>query len=84
MPYYLAQLYWYSYQFSRRVRHYQFSSKELSAHLDVSRGCEALFSEAVEDYCFLKSLQGVAVIPSFCEMKCEPVFKPLQGNPAFF
>ena len=23
-------------------------------------------------------------IPSFCEMKDEPEFKPLQGNPAFF
>ena len=25
-----------------------------------------------------------SVIPSFCEMKYEPAFKPLQGNPAFF
>ena len=27
---------------------------------------------------------GVSVIPSSCEMKYEPAFKPLQGNPAFF
>ena len=25
-----------------------------------------------------------SVIPSSCEMKYEPAFKPLQGNPAFF
>ena len=27
---------------------------------------------------------GYSVIPSSCEMKYEPAFKPLQGNPAFF
>ena len=27
---------------------------------------------------------GDSDIPSFCEMKDEPAFKPLQGNPAFF
>ena len=27
---------------------------------------------------------GDSVIPSSCEMKYEPAFKPLQGNPAFF
>ena len=25
-----------------------------------------------------------SVIPSSCEMKYKPAFKPLQGNPAFF
>ena len=25
-----------------------------------------------------------SVIPSFCELKYEPAFKPLQGTPAFF
>ena len=25
-----------------------------------------------------------SVIPSSCEVKYEPEFKPLQGNPAFF
>ena len=28
--------------------------------------------------------RGDSDIPSFCEMKDEPAFKPLQGNPAFF
>ena len=27
---------------------------------------------------------GDSVIPSYCEMKYEPAFKPLQGKPAFF
>ena len=27
---------------------------------------------------------GDSVSPSSCEMKYEPAFKPLQGNPAFF
>ena len=27
---------------------------------------------------------GNLVIPSSCEMKYEPAFKPLQGNPPFF
>ena len=27
---------------------------------------------------------GDSDIPSFCDMKHEPKFKPLQGNPAFF
>ena len=27
---------------------------------------------------------GDSDIPSSCEMKDEPVFKPLQGNPTFF
>ena len=27
---------------------------------------------------------GDSVIPSSCEMKYEPAFKPVQGNPAFF
>ena len=33
---------------------------------------------------FSRVSTGDAVIPSFCEMKYEAVFKPLQGNPAFF
>ena len=32
---------------------------------------------------FSRVSTGVSVIPSSCEMKYEPAFKPLQGNPAF-
>ena len=33
---------------------------------------------------FCRDSTGDSVIPSSCEMKYEPAFKPLQGNPAFF
>ena len=32
---------------------------------------------------FSKVSTGDSVIPSSCEMKDEPAFKPMQGNPAF-
>ena len=33
---------------------------------------------------FSKASTGVSDIPSSCEMKDEPAFKPLQGKPVFF
>ena len=33
---------------------------------------------------FSRVSTGDSVIPSSCEMKYGPAFKPLQGNPAFF
>ena len=33
---------------------------------------------------FSRVSTGDSVIPSSCEMKYEPAFKPLQGKPAFF
>ena len=33
---------------------------------------------------FSRVSTGDSVIPSSCEMKYEPAFKPLQGHPAFF
>ena len=33
---------------------------------------------------FSRVSTGDPVIPSSCEMKYEPAFKPLQGHPAFF
>ena len=33
---------------------------------------------------FSRVYTGDAVIPSSCEMKYEPEFKPMQENPAFF
>ena len=33
---------------------------------------------------FSRVSTGDSVIPSCCEMKYEPAFKPLQGNPAYF
>ena len=33
---------------------------------------------------FSRVSTGASDMPSSCEMKDEPEFKPLQGNPAFF
>ena len=33
---------------------------------------------------FFRVSTGESVIPSSCDLKHEPKFKPLQGNPAFF
>ena len=33
---------------------------------------------------FSRVSTGDSLIPSSCEMKYAPAFKPLQGNPAFF
>ena len=33
---------------------------------------------------FFRVYTGDSDIPSSCDMKDEPEFKPLQGNPAFF
>ena len=33
---------------------------------------------------FFRVYTGDSDIPSSCDMKHEPKFKPLQGNPAFF
>ena len=33
---------------------------------------------------FYRVSKGDSDMPSSCEMKDEPAFKPLQGNPAFF
>ena len=33
---------------------------------------------------FSRISTGDSVIPSSCEMKYDPAFKPLHGNPAFF
>ena len=33
---------------------------------------------------FFRVSTGDTVIPSYCEMKYEPAFKPLPGNLAFF
>ena len=33
---------------------------------------------------FSRVSTGVPDVPSSCEMKDEPAFKPLEGNPSFF
>ena len=56
-----------------------------SAHLsmcqnDVRPSVQKMWRTIV----FSRVSTGDSVIPSSCEMKYEPAFKPLQGNPAFF
>ena len=53
----------------------------------ASRGvkrCEAPCRDEAGNYGFLYGLHRGSDIPSSCEMKHEPEFKTLQGNPAFF
>ena len=61
-----------------------FWSNELSAPLDVSKGCEALCPEEFENYGFSWVSTGFSDIPSTCEMKDDPAFKALQGKLAVF
>ena len=56
-----------------------------SAHLSM---CQKDVRPSVQKWwrimAFSRVSTGDSVIPSSCEMKYEPAFKPLQGNPAFF
>ena len=56
-----------------------------SAHLSM---CQKDVRPSVQKWwrtmAFSRVSTGGSVIPSSCEMKYEPAFKPLQGNPAFF
>ena len=48
--------------------------RDMSPPVEMRRGPRAISRVSTGD----------SDIPSSCEMKCEPVFKPLQGNLAFF
>ena len=56
-----------------------------SAHISM---CQKDVIPSVQKRCrtmaFSRVSTGDSVIPSSCEMKYEPAFMPLQGNPAFF
>ena len=56
-----------------------------SAHLSI---CQKDVRSSVQNkwrtMAFSRVSTGDSFIPSSCEMKYEPAFKPLQGNPAFF
>ena len=56
-----------------------------SAHLSV---CQKDVRPSVQKkwrtMAFSRVSTGDSVIPSSCELKYEPAFKPLQGNPDFF
>ena len=56
-----------------------------SAHLSMSqKDVRPSVQKRWRTMAFSRFSTGVLVIPTSCEMKYEPAFKPLQGNPAFF
>ena len=56
-----------------------------SAHLSMcQKDVRASFQERWSTMAFSRVSTGDSDIPSSCEMKDEPTFKALQGNPAFF
>ena len=57
---------------------------EFRVPLEGSKGCEAPRPDEVETYGFSRVSTGDSDMPSSCEMKDEPEFKPLQGNRLFF
>ena len=61
-----------------------FSSIELPGPLDVSRHVWPPVQIRRGTKVFSRVSTGDSDIPSSCEMKDEPAFKPLQRNPALF
>ena len=56
-----------------------------SAHLsECQRDVRTSVQKMWRTMAFSRVSTGDSDIPSSCEMKDEPLFKPLQGKPAFF
>ena len=56
-----------------------------SAHLSMcQKDVRHYVQKRSRTMAFSRVSTGDSVNPSSCEMKYEPAFKPLQGNPAFF
>ena len=56
-----------------------------SAHLSMcEKDVRPSVQKRLRTMAFSRVSTGDSVNPSFFEMKYEPAFKPLQGNPAFF
>ena len=83
VPYYLAQLYWYSI-FTKSQASSPFEALN-SAHLsNTQMDVRPYVQKMLRTMAFSRVSTGVSDIPSSCEMKDEPAFKALQGKPAFF
>ena len=52
--------------------------------LEVSRDVSPLVQMRLGTRVSSRVFRGDSDIPSSCEMKDKPAFKPLQGNPTFF
>ena len=56
-----------------------------SAHLSTcQKDVRPFLQKRWRTMAFSRFSTGDVVIPSSCEMKYEPAFKPVPGNPAFF
>ena len=56
-----------------------------SVHLSKSQmNVRPSVQKCLRTMAFSRVSTGESDIPSYCEMKTEPVFKALQGKPAFF
>ena len=61
-----------------------FCSTELRGPLEVSRDVRSPVQLRLGTRAFSRDCTEDSDIPLSCEMKDEPAFKPLQGNPTFF
>ena len=61
-----------------------FSSTEIRGPLKVSRDVRPTVYMKLGRRPFSRDCTEYSDIPLYCEMKDEPAFKPLQGNPNFF
>ena len=61
-----------------------FCSTELRGPLEVSRDVRLPVHMTLGPRAFSRDCTEDSGIPLSCEMKDEPAFKPLQGNPTFF
>ena len=61
-----------------------FLSIKLRGPLEVSRNVRPPVQMRLGPMAFFRDCREDSDIPLFCEMKNEPAFKPLQGNPTFF
>ena len=61
-----------------------FGSTELRGPLEVSRDVRPPIQMRLGPRAFSRDCTEDSDIPLSCEMKDEPAFKPLQGNPTFF
>ena len=61
-----------------------FESMNSAHHSMCQKDVRNSVQKKLRNMVFSRVSTGDLVIPSSCEMKYEPAFKALQGNPAFF
>ena len=61
-----------------------FEALNSAQHSMCQRDVRHSIQKRLRTMAFSRVSTGYSLIPSSCEMKDEPAFKPLQGKPAFF